>query len=178
MRFTARQTTRNMCVIALLIFVILISAFWGIMYYVSAFINGDNAPVDYSLHYPAAESQLTKAEIEGLADEYGVDITFYEEAKALELIIRHVSRDYDDNGKYFDIETEKLASFVSASDFTRISGISVTLSSGEYGAVVRTNYQRTIWVGPDCLQAVTNPVTGDSFSPVFQGTTAFETWPS
>lgn len=174
MRFTARQTTRNMCVIALLIFVILISAFWGIMYYVSAFINGDNAPVDYSLHYPAAESQLTKAEIEGLADEYGVDITLYEETKALELIIRYVSRDYDDNGKYFDIETEKLASFVSASDFTRISGISVTLSSGEYRTVVRTNYQRTIWVGPDCLQAVTNPVTGDSFSPVFQGTTAFE----
>ena len=112
MRFTARQTTRNMCVIALLIFVILISAFWGIMYYVSAFINGDNAPVDYSLHYPAAESQLTKAEIEGLADEYGVDITLYEETRALELIIRHVSRDYDDNEKYFDIETEKLISRV------------------------------------------------------------------
>ena len=175
MRFTARQTTRNMCVIALLIFVILISAFWGIMYYVSAFINGDNAPVDYSLHYPAAESQLTKAEIEGFADEYGVWILpFMKRQKALELIIRHVSRDYDDNGKYFDIETEKLASFVSASDFTRISGISVTLSSGEYRTVVGSNYQRTIWVGPDCLQAVTNPVTGDSFSPVFQGTTAFE----
>lgn len=50
----------------------------------------------------------------------------------------------------------------------------MTLSSGEYRTVVGSNYQRTIWVGPDCLQAVTNPVTGDSFSPVFQGTTAFE----
>lgn len=173
MRFTARQTTRNMCVITLLIFVILISAFWGIMYYVSAFINGDNAPADCSLHYPAAESQLTKAEIGALADEYGVDITFYEEAEALELIIHYVSRDYD-NGKYFDMESEKLASFVSASDFTRISGIPVTLSSGEYRTVVRSNYQRTIWVGPDCLQSVVNPVTGDSFTPVFQGTIAFE----
>ena len=76
MRFTARQTTRNMCVIALLIFVILISAFWGIMYYVSAFINGDNAPVDYSLHYPAAESQLTKAEIEGLPMNMGWILPF------------------------------------------------------------------------------------------------------
>lgn len=174
MRFTARQTTRNMCVIALLIFVILVSAFWGIMYYISAFINGDNAPVDYSAHYPSAEAQLTKAEIEELADEYGVDITFYEETKALELIIRYVNRDYDDNGKYFDFESEKLASFVSASDFTRISGIPVTLSSGEYRTVVHSNYQRTIWVGPDCLQAVTNPVTGDSFSPVFKGTIEFE----
>ena len=37
MRFTARQTTKNMCVIAMLIFVLLISAFWGMQYYDSAF---------------------------------------------------------------------------------------------------------------------------------------------
>lgn len=174
MRFTARQTTKNMCVITLLIFVILISAFWGIMYYNSAFTGSDNAPVDYSMHYPAAEPQLTRSDVESLADAHGVDITFYEEAKALELIIRYVSRDMDDNGKYFDYESEKLASFVSASDFTRISGIPVSLAPGEYRTVVRDNYQRTIWIGPDCLLEITNPVTGAAISPAFQGTVAFE----
>ncbi|MCA5962960.1 hypothetical protein LC724_24775 [Blautia sp. RD014234] len=37
MRFTARQTTKNMCAITLLVFVLLLSAFWGAMYYRSAY---------------------------------------------------------------------------------------------------------------------------------------------
>lgn len=51
MRFTARQTTRNMCVIAMLVFVMVLAAFWGVMYYYSATEGGSGAAYDYSLHY-------------------------------------------------------------------------------------------------------------------------------
>ena len=131
MRFTARQTTKNMCVIAMLIFVLLISAFWGMQYYDSAFRNGENAPVDYSLHYPAAEQQITKEEIYDLADRHGVEITDYKEAQAAELLIIYAGTELNDDGEYYDVKREKYATFLSASEFSRIAGEPVSLKPGE-----------------------------------------------
>lgn len=170
MRFTARQTTRNMCVITLLIFVTLTTVFWGAMYYDSAASSGLTAAYDYSMHFPALEDQVTSTDIEELAKKHEVEISDYEEAKVLELIIHYTQRDMDDAGRYFDIQSEKLASFISASDFTRISGIPVSLKAGEYQTVVYTDFQRGIWVGPDCLTQIEHPVTKDVITPIFAGT--------
>lgn len=174
MRFTARQTTRNMCVIALLVFVMVLAAFWGFMYYYSATEGGREAPYDYSMHYPAAEAQLGQEEIRQLAEEYGVEIAGYGELESLELVIHYTGRDMDDNRKYFDVEYEKLASFLSASDFTKISGIPVSLKEGEYLTVTTTGFLENIWVSADCLNAVEHPVTGESMTPEFRGTVEFD----
>lgn len=174
MRFTARQTTRNMCVIAMLVFVMVLSAFWGVMYYYSATGNGNEAPYDYSMHYPAGERQIGEAETRRLAEDYGVEITAYEELESLELIIRYTGRDMDDSRRYFDVEYEKLASFLSASDVTRISGIPVDLKEGEYKTVTSAGFQETVWVSVDCLNAVEHPVTGEIMTPGFRGTIEFD----
>ncbi len=174
MRFTARQTTRNMCVIALLVFVMMISILWAMVNYDTQISGGNDAPFDYTLHYPALENQLTKQEIEDLAENYRVEITSYEETQALELIIRYAERDLDDNGNYFDITAEKLASFLSASAFEQLSGIPVDLSSGEYMTVTNTDYKEMIWRGPDGMQEIENPVTGEILQPSFAGTVEFD----
>lgn len=195
MRFTARQTTRNMCVISLLVFVMVLAAFWGVMYYYSATEGGSQAPYDYSLHYPALEVQIGREEIEALAEKYGVEFAApalpedagsltesqnpqapsgYEELFSLELIVRYTGRDMDDQHRYFDVEYEKLASFVSASDFTRISGILVSLNEGEYLTITSTGFQENIWVSADCLNCIEHPATGEQIKPNFCGTVEFD----
>lgn len=174
MRFTARQTTRNMCVIALLVFVIVATAFWGTMYYFSATESGSEAPYDYSLHFPAAEDQIGRTDIEDLAQKYGTTLTAYENLHSLELIIRYTGRDMNDRRQYFDVEYEKLASFVSASDFEKISGQTVSLNKGEYMTITQAGFQPSIWVGADCLNLIRHPATGDETAPKFRGTVEFD----
>lgn len=170
MRFTARQTTRNMCVIALLVFVMVMAAFWGMMYYFNAMRQGSEALYDYSLHYPMKEKQIGLEETEKLAEEHGVSITSYEEIDSLELIIRYIGRDMDDQKRYFDVEYEKLASFISASDFERISGTLVSLKEGEYRTVTPSEFHETIWDSTDCLREIEHPVTGELLKPEYKGT--------
>lgn len=174
MRFTARQTTRNMCVIALLVFVMILAAFWGVMYYFSATEGGIEAAYDYSMHFPAEELQIGQEEIERLAEEYGVELTSYEELDSLELIVRYTGRDMNDQRQYFDVEYEKLASFISASNFTRISGIPVSLKEGEYQTITTTDFLENIWVNTDCLNEIEHPVTGERIVPEFRGTAEFD----
>ncbi len=174
MRFAARQTTRNMCVISLLVFVMVLAAFWGVQYYYSATEGGSSAPYDYSLHYPAGEAQIGQEDIARLAEENGVKLSVFETLDSLQLIIRYTGRDMDDQRRYFDVEYEKLASFISASDFTRILGIPVSLKEGEYKTVISTGFYENIWVSVDCLNEIQHPVTGDILAPKFQGTVEFD----
>ncbi len=174
MRFTARQTTKNMCVITMLVFVLLLSAFWAVMYYNSAFSGSDLAPADYSLHYPLSEEQVTKEDIYKLAKEHNVDITSCEDVIALQLIITYEERDLKDDGKYVDETREKSASFISASDFARISGKQIALNTGEYATIVTSGYKRTIWVGPDCLKRIESPDGREAAAPVYKGTAAYD----
>lgn len=173
-RFTARQTTRNMLCIALLVFVMVGSAFWGIMYYFGAMDGGGEAPYDYSWHYPAKEAQIGKEETEKIGREHKVALTAYEELDSLQLVIRYTGRDMDEQKRYFDVEYEKLASFIAASDFERISGRSISLKAGEYQTVTTTDFQENVWVSVDCLNEIENPETGERMVPEFRGTAEFD----
>lgn len=174
MRFTARQTTRNMLCIALLVFVMVGSAFWGVMYYFNAMEGGGEAPYDYSWHYPAKEAQIEQEETEKIAREHKVTLTAYENLDSLQLVIRYTGRDMDEQKRYFDVEYEKLASFIAASDFERISGRSILLKAGEYQTVTTTDFQENVWVSADCLNEIENPATGERMAPEFQGTVEFD----
>lgn len=174
MRFTARQTTRNMLCIALLVFVMVGSAFWGVMYYFSAMDGGGEAPYDYSWHYPAKEAQIGKEETEKIAREHKVTLTAYEDLGSLQLVIRYTGRDMDEQKRYFDAEYEKLATFIAASDFERISGRSISLKAGEYQTVTTTDFQENVWVSVDCLNEIENPATGERMVPEFRGTAEFD----
>lgn len=174
MRFTARQTTKNMCVITLLLFVLLLSSFWGMMYYNSAFSMGDRAPIDYSMHYPLEEEPVTKDGIYNLAQKHNVAITFYKEAIALELLITYINRDLNDDGKYITITDEKFASFLSESDLSSITGKKLTIQKGEYLTIVPYDYQPSIWIEPDCLETISTSNSQEKMSPKWIGTIEFD----
>ena len=127
-------------------------------------------PYDYSLHYPAGEAQMGEEEIRELAEEYGVEMTSFEELDSLELVIRYTGRDMDEQRRYFDVEYEKLASFVSASDFARISGSQVTLGSGEYRTVAAEGSPESFWTDYDCLNAIRFSGSEEEMKPRFMGT--------
>ncbi|MDO4546322.1 MAG: ABC transporter permease [Bacillota bacterium] len=179
MRFTARQTTRNMCVSTLLIFVMLLSAFWGVMYYNSAFAGTDKMPADCAFHFPAAEEkQIGEEDIYKMAEDYQVDITSYEEMEAAQLMVRYQEKDFSEKtNKYFDREREKLASFVSASDFARIAGTTeeaLSIGQGQYKTVVSDGYEPSVWITPDCLEEITNPVAGQAMTMTYGGTEVYD----
>ena len=163
-----------MLCIALLVFVMVGSAFWGVMYYFSAMDGGGEAPYDYSWHYPAKEAQIGKEETEKIAREHKVTLTAYEDLDSLQLVIRYTGRDMDEQKRYFDAEYEKLATFIAASDFERISGRSIPLKAGEYQTVTTTDFQENVWVSVDCLNEIENPATGERMVPEFRGTAEFD----
>ncbi len=66
MRFTAKVTTKNMCVIVLLLFCCLFAAFFGMLYSDTTGISMDGNEKAYSFHFPAEEEQITKNDIEKL----------------------------------------------------------------------------------------------------------------
>ena len=109
MRFSAKQTTKNMCVLILIIFVLIISSFWAMQYYSSGSASADSLPIDYYMHYPKTEKQITKEDIFKLAEKHNVNINFYKETEALELLVNYKQKDLSDDGKYFDIERKKFA---------------------------------------------------------------------
>lgn len=128
----------------------------------------------YSLHYPAAEKQITKEEIYDLAARHGVVITDYKEAQAAELLITYVGIDLSDAGEYYDVKREKYATFLSASEFSRIAGEQVSLKPGEYKVIVQQRYQEEIWVKPECLLKVASPANGEEMKPTYKGTVGFD----
>ena len=78
------------------------------------------------------------------------------EAEAVVLLVDYKKRDLTDGGKYVDLNSRKLVSFVSASDFSRIAGRKTEVRTGEYKTIVPSGYHPSIWVKPDCLLAVEN----------------------
>ena len=88
-----------------------LSAFWGAMYYRSAYAGGEGAPYDYSMHYPSQEKQITREEIFRLAQKYQVQIEEYEEAEAVVLPVDYKMRDLMDSGKYVDLNSRKIGFF-------------------------------------------------------------------
>lgn len=178
MRFTAKATTKNMCVIALLLFCAISAAFYGMVYSDSTGIVGSENKKNFSLHFPAAEQQVSENDIYGLADEYGMDITEYNEMDAANLVISYKYRDLTDDRNYITIEEDdaKLALFFSADDFSKLSGKEIAVEDGTYKIVTTTNYKERIWDFMDGLYAIKNPDSGYTAELTYAGSTEFDTF--
>ena len=87
MRFTAKATTKNMCVMTLLIFVSGFSAFYGMQYVISGGAAATKRGKDFSLHYPVSENQIGKEEIYDTASSYGIEVTDFTENVATNLVV-------------------------------------------------------------------------------------------
>lgn len=169
MRFTARQTTKNLCVITLLIFVMMMAVFWGGQYYFSTTGQGNKYQSDIILHYPKLEKQVTKEEIHELAKKHGNTIQSEIEFDALQLIINYTQKDLTDDGVYYWTQRQKLGSFVSASDVYELTGKRIDIKPGEYYTNVYVGFKSYFWTNTDCLVEVTHPITNEPLKLTYKG---------
>lgn len=171
MRFTAKATTKNMCVMTLLIFVSGFSAFYGMQYVISGGAAATESSKDFSLHYPVSENQIGKEEIYDTASSYGIEVTDFTENVATNLVVSYNAKDFDESGnRYIEVYRDKeMASlFVAESDFEKLSGQEMNVEPGTYQTVTITDYTG-FFEYEDGLKEVMNPDTGKTYPLTYGG---------
>ena len=131
MRFTAKATTRNMCVVVLLLFVCCGSAFYGMQYTLNDFVMDSKTDRTFSMHYPVLEKQIGAREIQDTAEKYKMEVQNYVEADAANLVISYECRDFNEQGtKYLNIykEEAKASLFLPETAFEQIYQTELSMS--------------------------------------------------
>lgn len=172
MRFTAKATTKNMCVMTLLIFVCVFSAFYGMQYILAGGGVQTENNKDFSLHYPVLEDQIGKEEIDHTASAYGIEVTDFAEYTATNLVVSYRAKDFDEEtSRYIEVyrDKEMAALFVPESDFEKMSGQDITVAPGTYQTITTTGYNG-FFEYEDGLQEVMNPDTGKTYPLTYGGT--------
>lgn len=177
MRFSAKATTRNMCVIVLLLLSSLFAAFFGSLYSDSADIGSGPNSKAFSMHHPIEENQVTQKEISAIAGEYGMEITDYGEETAANLVISFLQRDLNDDNQYITVDDAKakLALFLSESSYTRLTHREIHVTPGTYQVITPTNYKASIFDIEDGLYEAANPDTGFCLKLTYGGSVEFDT---
>lgn len=171
MRFTAKATTKNMCVMTLLIFVCIFSTFYGMLYILAGGAMETENSKDFSLHSPVLEKQIGKAEIYDTASSYGIEVTDFTENVGTNLVVSYHAKDFDENtSRYIEVyrDKEMAALFVSESDFEKLSGQETQVKPGTYLTVTTTAY-KGFYEYEDGLQKVMNPDTQKTVSLTYGG---------
>ncbi|WP_161628750.1 FtsX-like permease family protein, partial [[Clostridium] dakarense] len=175
MRFSGRQTVKNMCVITFLIAGGLFASFYVPTMISNLFVDIKTNPIDYSFYYKGSENQISKDEIYSLANDYNVSITDYYETGAISLVTNGYYRNYDENNMLTNDYVEKMQynQFFKESEFNIISGQDIDIKSGEYRTIILDGDSESIWDKWDDLDLITHPVTGKSEKVKFAGTASF-----
>ena len=99
MRFTAKATTRNMCVTVLLLFVCCFSAFYGMQYSITPNMLDQTKEKTFSMHYPVEESQINRQDITDTASRHQLKIQDFAEDDGANLVISYNALDFTAAGK-------------------------------------------------------------------------------
>ena len=172
MRFSAKSTTRNMCVVVLLLFAGIFAVYYGLLYSDSAGYIDNGTTRDFVLHYPVQEKQVTKEEIRKLAEEYSVEIQDYTEGEGANLAITYKMTDYTEDNEYVTVTREKgkTALFFSGKTYQQLTGEDPGVAPGTYKTITEAGHQDNIWDFTDGLSEVSNPDTGTETGLTFGGT--------
>ena len=172
MRFSARSTTRNMCVVVLLLFAGIFAFYFGMMYMNSYGPSDSPTTRDFVLHFPVQEDQIDREEIQGLAGEHSVELQDYEEGEGANLVITYKSTDYTENNEYVTVtrEKEETALFFSGETYEKLTGEDPQVEPGNYKTITQEDYQDNIWDFKDGLSEASNPDTGAELPLTYGGT--------
>lgn len=177
MRFTGRQTVRNMCVITLLIAGALFASFYVPTIAAGLFYNTKTNPVDNTFYYRETEDQIQEDEIYDLAGEYGTEITSYLEITALSLLTDGQMADYDEKKNKIVYHYEDIIgynNFFSESDFNAASGQDIDVEPGTYKILCYPDQAEGVWDKFDDVTKITDPVTGEEKAIAYGGRVDFQ----
>ena len=167
MKFQGRQTVRNMLVMTLLIAGAYFAAFYAPMLSTNSAYSFASRPVDFEYHWRNDQELPEHAEVEALAEEYGVDITSWQEVDAVTLAGDGYVEIEQDNGvlgttyatEYREITSG--ATFFSESAWNALTGQNIDLAPGTCANVLDDEGGSDYLSGGD-VTVVTNMVTGES----------------
>jgi hypothetical protein len=174
MKFTGKQTVKNMCIIAFLIAGSLFAAFYVPTMIQGTFQTLDSNPVDYSFYYPETDNPIDKSQIYELAKKHNVNITSYHEIETLLLIVDGENADYVGNRLVREY-AQRIGSgeFISESDFNQVTGHSIDVKNGEYYTIILPEEEEDIWTKWDGVSLVAKPTSEESKKCKFAGTIEF-----
>lgn len=167
MKFQGRQTVRNMLVMTLLIAGAYFAAFYAPMLSTNSAYSFASRPVDFEYHWRNDQDLPEQSEVEALAEEYGVDITSWQEVSAATLAGDGYVEIEQDNGALGTTYTTEYrevtsgATFFSESAWNALTGQPIDLAPGTCTNVLDDEGGSDYLSGGD-VTVVTNMVTGES----------------
>lgn len=171
MKFQGRQMVRNMLVMTLLIAGAYFAAFYAPMLSSSSAYSFSSRPVDFEYHMRSDQEQISRQEVETLAQEYGVEITSWAQVEAASLGgdgTVSIERNNGVLGVTYTTEYREIASggtFFSESAWNALTGQTVDLAPGTCANVLDDEGGGDYLSGGD-VTIVTNMVTGESLNVV------------
>lgn len=169
MKFQGRQTVRNMLVMTVLLAGACFAAFYTPMLGTSAILETEQRPIDYAFHYRADQRMLTRPDIERMASEEGVTITSWQETDLVNLG-QDGQKFIDDGGGRYHYEYSPLLqeeNFISERNFNLMSGQSIDIQQGKYGAVLAKDGSGDHYISVDTT-LLTNMVSRTTLKISFQ----------
>lgn len=167
MKFQGRQTVRNMLVMTLLIAGAYFAAFYAPMLSTNSAYSFASRPVDFEYHWRNDQDLPEQSEVEALAEEYGVDITSWQEVSAATLAGDGYVEIEQNNGALGTTYTTEYrevtsgATFFSESAWNALTGQPIDLVPGTCANVLDDEGGSDYLSGGD-VTVVTNMVTGES----------------
>lgn len=179
MKFQGVSVVRNLLIVTLLLMGTLYAVFFSAANFMQGAYMADSEANDMSYRYLGTESRLGEQDVKAIASAHGVEIMDYREAEFIRLLGSGVLRDnYDEEGRLVEEYREKdfYKNFISASAFTRVSGLDVSVAPGTYRYISRENNTEDYWFLPEDLDLVENTDTGVKRKLAYAGTVFYSSF--
>ena len=146
MKFQGASVVRNMLVITLLLF----GGLFAIAYfpmYLTTTSSDMGYEAEFSYRYLNDAAEPSEAEISSLAADHNISVTDYREGSFIRIVGDGVDRDVDDSGQLIETYYEKYARYdvTSASEFEKLTGISLDIPDGTYYQIIGSSSRENLW---------------------------------
>ena len=146
MKFQGASVVRNMLVITLLLF--------GGLYavsYLPMMLSDSSSERDYEAEYSCRclndADEPSESGINDLAETYGITVENYREGDFLRVFGSGTERDADENNQLIETYYDRFAQYdvTSASEFEKLTGISLDIPAGSYYQIIGSTSYENIW---------------------------------
>lgn len=179
MKFQGISVVRNMLIITLLLAGTLFAVFFSVANYMQGSMSASTEANDISYQYLGSADGLTEEKVKDLASEYQVQIEDYREAEFIRLLGSGVCREnYDKDGKLIEEYREKdfYKNFISATAFSEVTGLKVTVEPGTYQYISREGNAESYWFLPEDLDRAENTTSGNIQELIYAGTVEYSSF--
>ncbi len=146
MKFQGVSVVRNMLVITLLLFGGLFAIAYFPMYLTSS-VSDQGYEAEFSYRYLNDADEPAENDIDALANKHGITVADYREADFIRIFGSGVERDADENSQLVETYYERYAKYdvTSASEFRKLTGISLDIPAGSYYQIIGGTSTENLW---------------------------------